>query len=371
MNPFNYGKVVSKSDFCPRPELINKLDSEIKRGQNVYVQGERRTGKTSLIIETIRTNKKYRKIYVDLLEIKSLEDFIKRIVYAVVSMKNETGFMERMLNRLSHMRPIASLDPMTGMPTITINPGDNLAPGSISGVMDLILSLHTKNQPIVVVFDEFQDILKIDTHREVLAILRSKVQFHDEISYIFAGSVRNDLDTIFTSPKSPFFKSAIPLYVGPIEKDRFIAFLQTKFKKEKRTVTPELMDRVFNISFNIPGDIQQLCGALWDTSSPGDKIGKGATIKALEQIFAHEGKGYKTNLKVITKQQLKILSTLSRIGGKTPMSATFQKESGIHQASSIRAALKRLLDLEILFYFEDEYRFVNPFFRAWIIYKKL
>ncbi len=101
MNPFNYGKVVSKEDFCKRPELMKKLASEIKRGQNVYLQGERRTGKTSLISETIRTNKKYRKAYVDFLEVKSLDDFIKRIVHAVISMQNETGFMEKMFIRLS------------------------------------------------------------------------------------------------------------------------------------------------------------------------------------------------------------------------------------------------------------------------------
>lgn len=371
MNPFNYGKVVSHDDFCERPELMKQLISEIRRGQNVYVRGERRTGKTSLIIEAIRKNKKYRKVYIDLLEVKSLDDLIKRIVYAIVSARNETGFMEKMFNRLSHMRPVASLDPITGMPTLTISPGDKLTPDSIGGVIDLVFSLHTKSRPVVVVFDEFQDILKIDTHNEVLAILRSKVQFHKEIPYIFAGSVRNDIDTIFTSPKSPFFKSAIPIDVGSLEKKRFLDFLQTKFEEDARTVEPELMDQVFTIGANIPGDIQQLCGALWETSSSGDMLGKGAMIKALERIFAHEEKSYKITLKVITNQHLKVLSTLARISGKEPMSGNFQKESGIHQASSIRAALKRLIDLEILFYFEDEYRFVNPFFRAWIIYKRL
>ncbi len=52
INPgLTYGKVVSKEDFCKRPELMKKLAVEIKRGQNVYLQGEQRTGNGSKMVE--------------------------------------------------------------------------------------------------------------------------------------------------------------------------------------------------------------------------------------------------------------------------------------------------------------------------------
>ncbi|MEE8433024.1 MAG: hypothetical protein V3S16_17390 [Candidatus Desulfatibia sp.] len=54
MNPFKYGQIVKENDFCRRPELEKNLANQIKRGQNVYIQGERRTGKSSLIYETVR-----------------------------------------------------------------------------------------------------------------------------------------------------------------------------------------------------------------------------------------------------------------------------------------------------------------------------
>ena len=90
---------------------------------------------------------------------------------------------------------------------------------------------------------------------------------------------------------------------------------------------------------------------------------------ALERIFAHESKGYQTTLKIISGQQLKFLTGLARIGGDTPTSSQFLKQAGIPQASSAQAALKRLLDLKIIFHYQKEYRFVNPFFRAWLLYK--
>jgi len=371
MNPFHYGQIVKEEDFCQRPELTQKLAAEIKRGQNVYIQGERRTGKTSLICETIRKLRKTRMIYADLLEVKSSDDFVKRIVTAIIAMENSAGFTDKIFRKFSHLRPVASVDPITGLPTFTLDSSIELKPDSIHGVADLILSYHSKTKPIVVVLDEFQDILNLGDARETLALLRSKIQFQSDIPYIFAGSIRNKMDGIFNDPESAFFKSAIPIQVGPIDKDRFQKFIINKFRTGKRRITADSLKTVFAVCFNIPGDIQQLCGALWDTTAYGANIADRQIPIALEQIFAHELKGYETILKIVSKQQLKLLIGLARLGGRAPMSSVFLKGSGIPQASSVQRALNRLMGLKIIFYYEDEYRFVNPFLRAWLLYKKL
>ena len=93
MNPFAYGRVVSKNDFCPRPALEKELKSHISSNQNVVIEGERRTGKTSLICETIRKIKGARRLYVDLLEIKTVDDLCRRLVKAIVPMSNSGDFL--------------------------------------------------------------------------------------------------------------------------------------------------------------------------------------------------------------------------------------------------------------------------------------
>jgi hypothetical protein len=75
--------------------------------------------------------------------------------------------------------------------------------------------------------------------------------------------------------------------------------------------------------------------------------------------------------KLVSKRQLKLLTGLARLGGRAPMLSVFFKGSGISQASSVQRALNRLMGLKIIFHYEDEYRFVNPFFRAWLLYEKL
>ena len=53
MNPFKYGETVDGENFCRRPELARILKGYVESGQNVVMQGERRMGKTSLVLETV------------------------------------------------------------------------------------------------------------------------------------------------------------------------------------------------------------------------------------------------------------------------------------------------------------------------------
>ena len=58
------------------------------------------------------------------------------------------------------------------------------------------------------------------------------------------------------------------------------------------------------------------------------------------------------------------------VDSKAPYSTEFIKDSGILQTASIQKALARLIDLGIIFVKEKEYRFINPFFRSWLLEKR-
>ncbi|MCK4764210.1 MAG: ATP-binding protein [Candidatus Aminicenantes bacterium] len=368
MNPFKYGRVVFDEDFCPRPGLEKHLRSYISSGQNVLLEGERRTGKTSLIYRTVRGLPKLRLLYVDILEIKTVSDLCRRIVNAVVSMEQKSGMVERVFKSLVHLKPTMTLDPLTGVPALSLDASIKLKPGYIEGLMDLIEE-ENKRKNLIVVFDEFQDILNLKEAAEALAVLRSKVQFHAAIPYIFSGSVRNQMDEIFNHPESAFFKSAVTLNVGELERDIFGNFLRGKFSKGKRTLSQSLLDKVFDIARDIPGDVQQLCGAAWDATSPGDHIDEKTLPAALELIYSRELKGYEASLNRLTGQQFRCIVGLSRIGGRSPMSSEFTKATGISQPASVKKALTRLIKLRIIYRYKREYKFINPFFRSWLIYK--
>ena len=93
-----------------------------------------------------------------------------------------------------------------------------------------------KEDKICVVFDEFQDILNLERSDVILSEMRSTIQFQQDTPYFFSGSVRNDMMRIFDDSKSPFFKSAVPFTVGPIEKSKFVRFIVSRFQKGDRLV---------------------------------------------------------------------------------------------------------------------------------------
>ena len=368
MNPFRYGQVVSAGDFCPRPELQSALDGNIKAGQNVVLQGERRIGKTSLIHETVRKRKSHRLLYVDLMEIKTVDDFCRRIISALVTLERKSGFLERIIRSFAQLRPSLSVDPVTNQPTVSLDAGIKLQPESIEGLLDFVADLELKKRPVVA-FDEFQDILNLADAAKTLAILRGKIQFHTEIPYIFAGSVRNAMNGIFTDPESPLFKSAVILDVGPLPADVFSRFLTRKFAKGDRSVERQVLGRVMEIADGVPGDVQALCACLWDLSNKGDTIAEKHLPAALELIFARESKGYESALVLLTAQQQRCLTGLARMGGAAPLSGAFLAGVGIAQPASVKKALIRLQRIKLIYRHRGEYRFVNPFFRAWLVWK--
>lgn len=65
MNPFKYGCVVGGENYCSRPELQRQLAELVRSGQNVVVQGPRRMGKTSLVVETVKSLRGVTFVYAD------------------------------------------------------------------------------------------------------------------------------------------------------------------------------------------------------------------------------------------------------------------------------------------------------------------
>jgi len=366
MNPFKYGSIVLGKDFCGREDLLKQISNHIKASQNIAVFGERRVGKSSLVYEAVRRLKGTDLLYMDLLGIKSVDALCKRMLRAIVTLENKMSWITRMIKALSHLRPTITTDPVTSMPIVSFDASVELKADSIQEVLDLIESI-SKKKSFVVVFDEFQDILEINDADEAIALLRSKIQFHNNIAYVFVGSMRHKMDEIFTSPNSAFFKSAIPLTVDPMPYEEFSKFLVKKFEKGGRKVFKETLKQVFEIANNITGDIQQLCEALWEVTPEGDAVSSDKLKVAIELIFAREQKSYETFVSLLTDFQLKVLTALAKEGGRRVYSMAFVKAVGHHSSASVSRAITRMININILFKSGKEIRFVNPFFKAWLL----
>jgi len=369
MNPFKFGQIVSGDDFCARSSLVSGLKQNIRSGQNTYLVGERRMGKSSLVKEAIRTSRSVRAIEGDLLEIKSVAELCKELIRGIFASERNASFLERASGMLAGFRPSLTFDQVTNSWSVSIVPSQRFTVQSIHELMDAIAELGRK-KTTVVVLDEFQDILKLKDSKTILATLRSRIQHQSGIAYIYAGSIRNDMEQIFAHPDSPFFKSALAMQVGPLDDKRFVQFLRDKFLLGKRSITDAALAAIFDMTRRNPGDVQQFCRALWDTTSHGQEVDSAQIPAALTVIFAQEAKAYHAMLNAVTDLQLKCLLGLARVGGKQVTSQEFIEASGVALPSSVKHAFTRLQKVRIVFRSEGEYKFFNPFFGAWLLHRK-
>ena len=365
MNPFKYGCIVAGDYFCPRPLLERELRRLIESGQNVVIQGERRMGKTSLVCEAVRKAKGLRLLYVDLLGIRSISDFCRKVTSSVSALNRKRTFLSRVADLIHRLRPTLTIDTITGSPTISIDATAASTPDSLDDVLDMVAAL-AREERLCVVFDEFQDLLNVENANGILATMRGKIQFQPETPYIFLGSVRNKMSEMFTNSRSPFYKSAALFDIDRIDDKDFTSFLIRRFKVGKRVVTPQLVQTILDIADRVSGDVQELCDALWASTPENAKLTAADLPTALDLVFAREAKAYIPAINKLTAIQMRVLKGIAEYGGEKVLSGEFLRAINVPNAGSVRKSVLRLIDLDILYEFDGRYRFTNPFFADWI-----
>jgi hypothetical protein len=373
MNPFRHGVVVSGEDFCPRPDLLKELRGHIKSRQNCVIRGGRRMGKTSAVLEAIRLQRNAGEVVVNCWGKSSLRSFAESISEAFLTYQSRRGLsLTRILSGFAHLRPQASIDPHTGLPSFSVDFSGSLemTPRSLERVLDPI-GKEGKKRPLVVVFDEFQALMQLEDGEEVMASLRGAIQLQPEVTYFILGSIRNLMDGLFNDPGKPFFKSAAAVSVGPIDRSDYISYLDRKFQKGGRSVTEDAFEKIFDLANDITGDVQQLCAQVWNVTDSGSKVGPDEVARALGRIHETESESNARIIDLLTPGQVRVLWGIAKVGGAQPTSQKFLEASGVRQPSSVTKALKRLEKEGLIFRDANGYHFFSPFFRTWMLNQDL
>ena len=363
--PFEYGCVVKGDFFCPRPDMERMLRHYMESGQNVVVVGERRMGKTSLIMSSFAKVKRARLLYVDLLNIRTITDFCDRVASASSRMGRGETFIHRTLSFLARLRPTLSVDPQNGMPVVSVDAHVAEAESSFDDVIAMVERFAEKER-LIVVFDEFQEVLKLDDSDKALARLRSRIQFLSDTCFVFSGSVRRDMISIFTDHRSPFYKSAATLNVGAIDDAAFTAFLKKRFCVGGRKASAEFLFRVLETANRVSGDVQQLCDAIWMESADNAELSDKDLKNGVDRVLKQESAAFEVQTRNLTRYQMKALVGVAKMGGRHVFSSDFIARAGLSSAPTAKRALEKLVSLGILYLHEQEYKIFNPFLREWI-----
>ncbi len=362
MLPFRMGMRVSGEEFCGRRRELAILREYVRGCGRVYVLGDRRIGKSSLVFEALRTVRGARIVDVDLLGIKTVADLTHRLAAAVIHAQRKPAELLDLLKGLARLRPTIGVDPISNTPTVSFAPGSGDRPETL----DEIFALLEPWPRVVVVLDEFQDILNLPQDDAILARLRGLIQRQDRASFVFCGSLRHKMEDIFTKDDSPLFKSAMRLGVGPLDRAEFRDFLELKFAGGRRKAPPELLDRILDVCQDNPGDVQRFCAALWQVTSYGQTIDEADLAAAWDMVFTMHASEYEVTLRNLSVQQAQVLHALARAEGRSNLSRVFLESTGISLQASAAKALSSLLEKGIIRKEATEYRICDPFLTRWL-----
>lgn len=368
-NPFVYGSVVTGKNYLPRLSLERRLKDNIKSGQNTAIQGDRRVGKTSLVHNVATAQKGRTLLFVDFLRCSDLFEVAAKIVESTLSASPKRSFLDAAMKAMGALRPTMSFDGVSGTPTFSVGLDRSTSndPATIGKAIDGIHEL-SKKVKLVVLFDEFQTLLKIDPAQKALAAMRSRIQFQSDVCYIFSGSDRTRILQIFTDPNSPFYKSAEAMSVEPIAIDPFWGFISNKFKEGRIKMDPSFKEHTTSRGFRTPGDIQQICSFAWTRAITENRksIDDKDANQSILDIVEAESIPYQDLIEPLAPSQKKLLYAIARAGGQSIYSQDFMRASGLTSSSAITKAASQLQKYGLLKKRDQEWFITNTFFRQWL-----
>lgn len=238
----------------------------------------RRYGKTSLLGRvTADLEDTVTVVQVDLYELRSWADFAGRVSAGLSSV---TGPKRAGLDRIA-----ASLDVNLGVIRATFARPDRREPDMTADRLLDVLVDHAASTPMVVFFDEFSSIRRVDG---AAGLLRTKLQHHfQQIGLVFAGSEPSTMRMLFEDSDQPFYAQADLLQVPPLGLAGFTELVGDGFDG---TPPAGLAGNIHGFTRGHPQRSMQLADAAWHATQDGSDNPWAEALAAVREAtaFGHE-----------------------------------------------------------------------------------
>ena len=358
-NPFKFGTVVSDDYFTDREVEHESLSQIIASGNHIIMIAPRRFGKTSLVNKVIEnTNRPV--LWLDLQLLINTGDFANQLLKQLFK-KYPFEKLKFMLRNF-RIIPALSIDPVTNNVEVSFQPhADSFV--HLEDVLNLIEKLGEEKSRPIVVFDEFQELLSLGESLDKK--LRSVIQFHKNINYVFMGSLESMMKQIFEKKKSPFYHFGQLFTLDKIPYSDFFNFLQTRFAIITDKAA-EISEHILNFSHCHPHYTQQFAFHLW-IALERNKYSESIVKKTVESIILLHDNDFERLWSTLNNTDKKVLIEIAFEQTNLLSAPVLNKNSSA--SSTIFSALKRLTGKGILMK-TKKYEIDDPFFRNWIVYKR-
>lgn len=370
-NPFEYGGIVRSDYFCNRTAELRDLKRAIENGDNLFIFSERRFGKSSLILRALSElpKKEYLQVYIDLWPTDGEGAFIAVFAKAVTEAFSTTP--DKMLDFARGA--FASL-----RPSVTVNSEGNAEiqfgvnkQNPSAYTMDEILDAPVKaaerlKKKVVVVFDEFQQVMEYESDI-VERRLRSTIQKHDQVSYIFSGSRKHLIQKMVLDKTRPLYRAGGHYPLGPIALSHWQSYIGDRFSKSGRSISSDLIDLIFSLTQGHPFYTQALCHALWELAEQETPVSSQLIEQSIALLLRREDYAYTNLWDSLATNQRRLLEALASENERVkPFTGDFVRKYGMKTSSNVQRAITALIARDLIDQEEDGYFILDRFLRLWI-----
>ncbi|MCQ2296620.1 MAG: hypothetical protein MJZ45_04390 [Bacteroidales bacterium] len=352
MNPFKFGTIVQDDFFTDRKnelaELCHKLDSE----NHVVLISPRRFGKSSLVFKALSQMDRPQ-ICLDLQYVMSVGNFSEQLLRAIFKLYP----FEKIKHLFSHFRvaPTLSTNAVTGALDVSFQPVAN-SQILLEDAMNLLQKVAQQSeQRMIVVLDEFQEVVKIQDGFDKQ--LRSLMQRQQGVNYILLGSQESMMEEIFEKKKSPFYHFGQIMRLNKIPYQDFYDYIYLRLPDIDETAKGQIADNILQFTQCHPYYTQQLASQVWELIVYRGVIDHvvDSAIEALQCLHDLDFE------RLWLTQNRTDRATLKRLAACLPASAQ-------QPSSTVQSSLKRLVRQGYVVRTEV-YAIEDPFFRRWILSK--
>lgn len=367
LNPFIVSGYISPKYFCNRKQETEKLINDAINSSNTTLFSLRRMGKTGLIhhsINQIKKKEKIKCIYFDIMMTNNLQELVNEFGRAFLN--QAMPFSKKLLNTakniFSAFVPVISTNPISGNLSFELK----LArPEAVQYDLEKLLDyIKNSNVRYFIAIDEFQQIVYYP-EKNIEALLRSKIQFMNNTSFIFSGSKKNMMLNMFDSKSRPFYQSTEFMELKPISIDIYNEFLIKIFAQYKYSIDSKLIEKIFDFSRGITYFVQLICNKLF---ALGEKIIDDKILSIVLRNLVAEKESYYINYStLLTKKQFKILQAIAKESGiDKPTSSYFLNKYSLGSASTVASALEVLENKEALYKELGKYYVSDVLYSEWL-----
>ena len=364
MNPFLVTVYKSPEYFCNRTEETQRLVSAMKDGRNTVLYSLRRIGKSGLIKNTfhyLKESADYHLVYIDIFNTYNVDDFVNELVNQLLKI-NKKQWYNQAVNFIKKFQPTISFNPTDGQAEFKLN-FDKSDKSSYD--LDQILTYFDNyNTKIIIAIDEFQQITNYPD-KSFEGFLRSKIQFLNNITFIFSGSHQGIMTSMFLDHNRPFYQSADTMHLDKLNKDEYANFIADKFAETKKIIDKEQIIDILDWTNLHTYYTQNFCNRLWGKGIK--KLSKDLVISVKKDILIDKEKNFGELRNLLPSNQLSLLMAIGKNDGVSqPSAIEFISKHKLSSPSTVNSALKVLLDKELIYKSEGIYMIYDVFLNRYL-----